>query len=112
MVLPLGWEVATAKDADQSHAIPVLDSVIARGFRPETVAMDSGYDQGHVYDACEARDCRPIIKLRKTTRVQRGEHKPPTCEHGTWTFAGSDTKRGASKWRWPTAEVKADASTR
>jgi hypothetical protein len=26
--------------------------------------------------------------------------------HGTWTFAGSDTKRGASKWRCPTRECK------
>jgi hypothetical protein len=29
---------------------------------------------------------------------------PPSCEHGTWTFAGSDPKRGASKWRCPTGE--------
>jgi hypothetical protein len=25
-------------------------------------------------------------------------------EHGTWTFAGSDAKRQAAKWRCPTAE--------
>ena len=29
-----------------------------------------------------------------------------TCEHGTWQFAGSDYKRGASKWRCPTGECK------
>jgi len=29
---------------------------------------------------------------------------PPVCEHGGWTFAGSDAKRGASKWRCPTDE--------
>ncbi len=104
--LPLAWEVATAKDSDQSHAIPVLDKVIARGFKPETAAMDAGYDQGHVYEGCEARDCRPVIKIRQTDRVKRGEHKPPTWEHGTWTFAGSDTKRGASKWRCPSGECK------
>lgn len=35
---------------------------------------------------------------------------PPSCEHGTWKFAGSDRKRGASKWRCPTGE-SAPAST-
>jgi Transposase DDE domain len=28
------------------------------------------------------------------------------CAHGTWTFAGSDFKRGASKWRCPTGECQ------
>ncbi len=26
------------------------------------------------------------------------------CEHGAWTFAGSDYRRKASKWRCPTGE--------
>jgi transposase len=26
------------------------------------------------------------------------------CEHGTWTFAGSDANRGAAKYRCPTAD--------
>ena len=30
-----------------------------------------------------------------------GKHLPPSCEHGTWTFAGSDVRRGAAKWRCP-----------
>jgi len=38
--------------------------------------------------------------------VLAGEHRPPTCEHGTWTFAGSDVKRGASKWRCPTRDCQ------
>jgi hypothetical protein len=74
-----------------------------------------GYDNGPIYDACEARDCRPIIPLRETPAVKGGKAGPPTCEHGTWTFAGSDAKRKASKWRCPTGEcspasrwVKAD----
>ena len=57
-----------------------------------------------VYEALEDRGCRPIIPLRQTPRVKRGDDKPPTCDHGTWTFAGSDSKRGASKWRCPTGE--------
>lgn len=38
--------------------------------------------------------------------MKAGKHKPPTCEHGTWTFAGSDAKRGASKWRCPSGACK------
>jgi hypothetical protein len=35
-----------------------------------------------------------------------GEHKPPSCEHGEWRFAGADHKRHACKWRCPTGECK------
>ena len=48
-----------------------------------------------------ARDIRPVIPLKLTVNVVKGLHKPPKCEHSVWTFAGSDTKRGASKWRYP-----------
>jgi len=71
----------------------------ARGFKAETAAMDKGYDVRPVYEGCEERDCRPIIPLRHTVAVERGDHRPPTCEHGEWRFAGSDSKRGASKSR-------------
>jgi hypothetical protein len=66
--------------------------------------MDKGYDVGPIYVGCEDRDCRPIIPLRHTVAVERGDHLPPTCEHGEWRFAGSDSKHGASKWRCPTGE--------
>lgn len=56
------------------------------------------------YAACESRDIRPVIPLKLTVNVANGLHKPPTCPHGEWTFAGSDTKRGASKWRCPTGK--------
>jgi transposase len=68
--------------------------------------MDKGYDARSIYEGCEARDVRPIIPLIQTTGVKRGDHKTPTCEHGAWRFAGSDSKRGASKWRCPTGECK------
>jgi hypothetical protein len=71
-----------------------------------TAAMDKGYDVGPVYENCAERDCLPIIPLRQTPAVKRGDHLPPICSHGTWTFAGSDRKRGASKWRCPTGECK------
>ena len=59
-----------------------------------------------VYADLEARGCHPIIPLRKTPGVLRGDHLPPTCEHGEWRFAGSDSKRRASKWRCPTGECQ------
>jgi hypothetical protein len=65
-----------------------------------------GLRRGPIYDGCEDRDCRPIIPLRKTPAVPKGDHKPPTCEHGTWTFAGADYQRTATKRRCPTGECK------
>jgi hypothetical protein len=78
----------------------------ARGFDPETAALDMGYDNGRVYGECEERDVRPIIPLRETQAVKLGAHKPPTCEHGEWRFAGADARRGASKWRCPSGECR------
>jgi len=66
--------------------------------------MDRGYDAEVIYDETESRHMRPVVPLRHTPAVKAGKAKPPTCDHGTWTFAGSDTKRGASKWRCPTGE--------
>ena len=82
----------------------------ARGFRPEVAVMDMGYDHTPVYVGCEERGCHPVIPLRETPAVKAGKHLPPVCEHGTWTFAGSDAKRQAAKWRCPTGEC-APAST-
>ena len=104
--LPLAWNVRTARDNESIHALPLIDRARGRGFSVETAAMDKGYDNGFVYEGCEARDVHPIIPLRETPAVAKGAHKPPTCEHGTWRFAGSDSKRGASKWRCPTGECK------
>ena len=84
--------------------MPLLDTVKARGFRPEVAIMDMGYDHEAIYADCEQRDCHPIIPLRQTPAVKAGKHKPPVCEHSEWTFAGAETKRRAAKWRCPTAE--------
>ena len=66
--------------------------------------MDKGYDTGPIHDGCMDRGICPITPLRQTPAVKRGEHKPPTCSHGEWTFAGADYKRRATKWRCPTGE--------
>ncbi len=102
--LPLAWRVETAKAAESTFAPPLLDAVKARGFRPEVAILDMGYDHEAVYAGCEERDCHPIIPLRETPAVKAGKHRPPVCEHGTWTFAGSDAKRQAAKWRCPMGE--------
>jgi len=113
--LPLAWETHTASAAEVPVVPTLLDSLRANGFVPATCAMDKGYDACTIYDGCEALGIRPIVPLRQTGRVVKGEDKPPTCDHGTWNFAGSDAKRGAAKYRCPTGEctpasvwVKAD----
>lgn len=104
--LPVAWAVETAKANESKTVAPLLDAVKRRGLMAATAAMDKGYDVGPVYEDCAERDCLPIIPLRQTTGVKRGDHLPPRCEHGEWQFGGSDRKRGASKWRCPTGECK------
>ena len=101
--MPVTWRVETAKAHESGLADDLLQRVRER-VRPQTVALDKGYDVGPVYEACRRIGAAPIIPLRQTTAVKRGDHLAPECEHGRWTFAGSDSKRGASKWRCPTGE--------
>jgi hypothetical protein len=104
--MPLACNVRTARDGEAIHALALIDKARARGFAAGTAAMDKGYDVGPIYHGCEERDCRPTIPLRHRVAIERGDHKPPTCEHGDWRFVGSDSKSGASKWRWPSGECK------
>ncbi len=104
--LPLAWKVEAARVNESTTVEPLLDKLHGLGINPETCAMDKGYDNGPNYQACEDRDIRPVICLKETARVKRGDHKPPTCEHGEWRFAGADYDRKATKWRCPTGECK------
>lgn len=104
--LPVAWTVETAKANETRFAVGLIDAAQGRGCMAATAAMDKGYDQRTVYDQCMERDCLPLIPLRQTPDVKRGDDAPPSCSHGDWTFAGSDRKRGASKWRCPTGECK------
>jgi hypothetical protein len=113
--LPVAWETHTAKDAEVPVVPSLLDSMRTNGFSPTTCAMDKGYDAATIYDECESRGIRPVVPLRQSPFVKAGKAAPPKCEHGAWTFAGSDAKRGASKYRCPSGEcspasvwVKAD----
>jgi len=104
--LPLAWTVETARDAEQHFALPLIDAAHERGFDVRTAIMDKGYDNGPIHDGCMDRGVCPVTALVNSGRVKAGEHKPPSCEHGTWTFAGADYKRKATKWRCPTGECQ------
>jgi transposase, IS5 family len=113
--LPLAWIVKAANESEQEMVPGLLDAIVRRGFAPGVAVLDKGYDGQPIYDECESRGIRPVIALKGTPAVKAGKHKPPSCQHGEWLFAGSDAKRGASKWRCPTGEctpasqwVKAD----
>lgn len=108
--LPVAWSVETAKDNESRFVAPLIDMSKRRGVIAATAAMDKAYDVTRVYEECAERACEAIVPLRQTTAVKRGEHRPPTCAHGEWKFAGADRKRRATKWRCPSGEC-APAST-
>ncbi len=104
--LPIAWKVETASASEIPVVPTLLDSLMARDIVTDIAVLDRGYDQHSVYDACESRGVRPVVPLRETLFVKAGKHLPRECSHGTWTFAGSDAKRGASKWRCPSCECR------
>jgi hypothetical protein len=104
--LPLAWTVKAANEPEQDEVGGLLDSVLERGFAAAVAVLDKGYDGQPMHDTCEDRNIRPVIALIETAGVKAGKYKPPTCDHGTWTFAGADTNRKATKWRCPTGECK------
>jgi hypothetical protein len=108
--LPVTWSVETARANESTFVAPLIDEARRQGAMVATCAMDKAYDITRVYGECADRDCEAIVPLRATGAVVKNEHRPPACSHGVWTFAGSDRKRGASKWRCPTGEC-APAST-
>ena len=57
--LPLAWRVETARRNESLYVAPLLDAVRARGFQPETCAMDKGYDNNRVMDEMRERGVRP-----------------------------------------------------
>jgi hypothetical protein len=104
--LPVAWRVEKARAHESSLADDLLKRVRALNVQPQTATLDKGYDVGPVYEACAAAGVAPIIPLRKTPAVKRGEHRAPECEHGIWTFAGADFKRKLAKWRCRSGECK------
>jgi hypothetical protein len=62
--LPLAWRVESARHHESKFVAPLLDALHARGFKPETCAMDKGYDNSRVYAECEERGVDPVVPLR------------------------------------------------
>ena len=79
--LPLAWRVETGARNESLYVAPLLDAVKARGYMPQTVAMDRGYDNNRVYAECHERGVDPVIPLR------RGRIQPAT-----------PIKRGTAEW--------------
>ena len=103
--LPVAWEVETARTHEASLADDLLGQVRER-VAAQTATLDKGYDTQPVHDACERNGMLPVIPLKATPAVKRGEHRAPSCEHGEWTFAGADVKRQLAKWRCPTDQCQ------
>ena len=53
--------IETARRNESLFVAPLLDAVRARGFQPETCAMDKGYDNNRVLDETRERGCMPIV---------------------------------------------------
>jgi hypothetical protein len=62
--LPLAWQTRSARHHESLFPAPLLDLCASRGFKPETCAMDKGYDVSRVYAECEARGIDPVVPLR------------------------------------------------
>ena len=62
--LPLAWQARTARHNESMFVTTLLDKLAARGFQPETCAMDKGYDNERVNSECEERGVHPVVPLR------------------------------------------------
>lgn len=104
--IPVAWQVETASLSEIPLVRTLLDTLAARRINVGVAVLDKGYDATSVYDTCETRGIRPVVPLRQTPFVKAGKHLPRQCDHGTWTFAGSDAKHNRTKWRCPTGECQ------
>ena len=59
--LPLAWEVRPANDHDSRQLPAVLDRL---PWKPQTAALDKGYDYDFAYNECAQRGILPIIAKR------------------------------------------------
>ena len=50
--------------------------------------MAKGYDLDSVYETCHGRGVLAVTPLKGDAGRKARKHRPPECEHGTWTFAG------------------------
>src|SRR5205807_1388545 len=62
--LPLAWQIETARRNESLFVAPLLDALRARGFQPETCAMDKAYDSNRVHAECAERGVHPVIPIK------------------------------------------------
>lgn len=98
--LPLVWQAETARHHESKFVVPLLDAAHRRGFRPQTVAMDKGYDVERVHAECETRGVAPVIpmrafKIREQTVLRVG----PITRHNPRISRHSERFRGLYKGR-------------
>ena len=62
--LPLAWQARSARHNESLYVAPLLDALHARGFQPETCAMDKGYDSNRVHAECDQRGANAVVPLR------------------------------------------------
>lgn len=72
--LPLAWRVESARHHESPLAADLVAGAKARGAAALTCALDKGYDVGQVYNGLAALSCLPVIPLRATPAVKRGDH--------------------------------------
>jgi hypothetical protein len=95
--LPVAWRVETARANESTFAAPLVEQARGLGLDAETCAMDKGYDSGPVYDDLEAQGCSPVVPLRRTTGVRRGDHLLPY--DGPPTRLHPRIDRDSDRWR-------------
>ena len=99
--LPLAWQTRTARHHESLFVATLLDAVHARGFQPETVACDKGYDVERIHAECEARGAHPVIPMKGTKGKQivlpisTGSRLFPHIARHTERFAALYRRRSA-----------------
>jgi IS5 family transposase len=68
--LPLAWQIESARHHESKFVAPLLDKVRARGYRPETCALDKGYDSDRCHAECVERGVNPVIPLKGERAAQ------------------------------------------
>jgi hypothetical protein len=114
--LPVAWETRTARDAEVPVVPTLLDKLADYGIAPTVAVAGRGYDVAPFYGECEGRGIRPVVPLRETPFIKAGKVAPPSCEYGTWTFAGADASapqmRSSSRWTGRRAALGRSGSRR
>ena len=96
--LPLAWRVESARHHESKFVAPLLDTLKTRGYRPETCAMDKGYDSNRCHAECEERGVHPVVPLkgaRSRSSCRSSKPRPASIRVSSDTLSGSATSTEA-----------------